>query len=281
MTGDIAPVSFRDNARALLEVGVAGLVPCGSTGEAALLNEEEYRNTIAWLRDVVPDEKWLIAGAGRESTRGTIAACKTAAEEGADAVLVRSPAYYAPALTNAALVGHFRSVADESPIPVFLYNMPKYTHVALTDSLFAMLADHPNIWGAKDSSGDMKNFAAYRDAVPDWTLLVGSGGLYYAALELGGSGAIAATACFAAAVTNEIGAAYTAGDKRRAGRAQETVAPLHREIVGAMGIAGVKTAMDLTDAVGGRVRPPLTDLSEQDRNRVRVLLEEANLLPEK
>jgi dihydrodipicolinate synthase/N-acetylneuraminate lyase len=87
VTGDVAPVSLRENARALLEQGVDGIVPCGSTGEAALLDEKEYRSIVAWLRDVVPADRWLIAGAGRESTRATSAACQAAAEEGADAVL--------------------------------------------------------------------------------------------------------------------------------------------------------------------------------------------------
>jgi 4-hydroxy-2-oxoglutarate aldolase len=278
VTGDVAVVSLRDNARALMDAGISGLVPCGSTGEAALLDEEEYRSIVGWLRDVVPAERWLIAGAGRESTRATVAACRVAGEEGADAVLVRSPAYYAPALTNSTLVTHFRRVADESPIPVLLYNMPKYTHVALSDSLFAQLSDHPNIWGAKDSSGDMKNFAAYRNAVPDWTLLVGSGGLYYAALEMGAAGAIAATGCFAAAITQEIGVAYASGDKRRAGAAQEVVGPLHKGIVGGLGVAGVKAAMDAAGLAGGPVRAPLSDLSDRDRETVWSLLEGAGLV---
>jgi 4-hydroxy-2-oxoglutarate aldolase len=209
-TGDVAPIHLRDNARALLASGVDGLVACGSTGEASLLDDDEYRCVVEWLRDVVPPDRWLIAGAGRESTRATVA----------------------PVLTAGSLSRHFRRVADESPIPVFLYNMPKYTHVSLTDTLLASLADHPNIWGIKDSSGDLKNFAAYRDAVPEWTLLVGSGALFYAALELGAAGAIAAAGCFAAGLTTGIGVAFAAGDRGRAGAAQEKLAPLHREIVG-------------------------------------------------
>ncbi len=277
-TGDIAPIHLRDNARALLEAGVNGLVACGSTGEAALLNEEEYCSVVSWLRDVVPGDKWLIAGAGRESTRATVSACRVAADEGADAVLVRAPSYYAPSLTGAALTAHFEKVADESPVPVLLYNMPKYTHIAMTDSLFASLSDHSNVWGAKDSSGDIKNFASYRDAVPHWTLLIGSGALYYAALEMGGAGAVAATGCFAVGHTLEIGAAFAAGDRRRAGAAQEIVGPLHREIVGGFGVAGVKAAVDFVGLAGGAVRPPLRDLPDKDRDKVRGVLRPAGLV---
>jgi dihydrodipicolinate synthase/N-acetylneuraminate lyase len=276
-TGDIAPVHLRENARALLAAGVDGLVPAGSTGEAALLAENEYRELVGWLRDVVPDECWLIAGAGRESTRGTVAACRVAADEGADAVLVRPPAYYGPSLSPAALAEHFRRVADESPLPVLLYNIPKYTHVSISEGVVVALVEHENIWGAKDSSGDLKSFAAYREAAPGWTMLVGSGALYYAALEMGGAGSIAAVANFAAGRTVEIGRRFRAGDKAAAGAAQEVVAPLHRAIVAAMGVPGVKAAVDVVGLHGGPVRSPLQSLDHRAREEVRGLLAGAGL----
>lgn len=277
-TGEVEPVNLRQNVRSLLEFGVDGIVAAGSTGEAPLLDEGEYRRIISWLRDVVPPDKWLIAGAGRESTRATIAACRACAEEDGDAVLVRPPAYYGAAMTQTAVANHFRRVADESPVPVMLYNIPKFTHIALSDSMFGELAEHPNIMGAKDSSGDLKNFAAYCEAVPRWAHLVGSGALYYAALELGASGAIAATACFATAATRDIGVAFAEGDKRRAGAVQELVAPLHREIVSKLGVAGVKAAVDAVGLIGGHVRSPLRDLDERTRSRVLKWLEVAEVL---
>jgi dihydrodipicolinate synthase/N-acetylneuraminate lyase len=277
-TGDVAPIHLRENARALFDAGVHGLLAAGSTGEAPLLDETEFRNLLEWLRDVVPADKWLIAGAGQESTRATLAACRAAAAESADAALVRPPSYFAPAMTPEALTVHFRRVADESPIPVMLYNMPKYTHISLSDTLFASLVDHPNIWGAKDSSGNLKNFASYRAAAPDWTMFVGSGALYYAALELGAAGAIAATACFAAKLTCEIGLAFDEGDRQRAGAVQERVLPLHTEIVGGIGIAGVKAAMDASGLYGGPVRPPLRDLNDEGRQKVETLLQGAGIL---
>ena len=131
-TGDVAPVALRDNARTFLDAGVAGFVSGGSTGEAAMLSEREARQLVEWLRDVTPDDRTLLVGAGRESTRGTIEACRAGAEEGADGALVRAPSYYAAALDHSALVEHFRRIADESPIPILVYNIPKYTHLALT-----------------------------------------------------------------------------------------------------------------------------------------------------
>ncbi len=276
-TGEVAPVHLRENTRALLSEGAVGVVACGSTGEASLLADSEYARIVEWLRDVVPPDRCLIVGAGRESTRATVAACHLAAEGGGDAVLVRPPSYYAPSITPRGLADHFARVADESPIPVFLYNMPKYTHISLSEALVANLADHENVWGAKDSSGDLKNFAAYRDAAPNWTLFMGSGALYYAALEMGAAGAIAATGCFAVGLTARIGVSFASGDKKGAGAAQEVVAPLHREIVGGFGVPGVKAAADIVGLAGGPVRPPLRDLDDRDRGKVAGLLRRAGL----
>jgi dihydrodipicolinate synthase/N-acetylneuraminate lyase len=272
LTGEVAPVALRSNARALLEAGVDGILAAGSTGEAALLSEDEYRQVLAWLRDVVPDDRWLLAGAGRESTRATIAACAAAADEGADAVLVRAPAYYGASLPAPALAEHYRRVADDSPIPVLLYNIPKYTHLTLPDTLFAALSEHENVLGAKDSSGDLKLFAAYRAAAPRWAVFVGSGSHYYAALELGAVGGILAVACYAAPIAVRVGERFRQGDRAAAGAAQEVLTPLNKEIVQRSGVPGVKAAMDAAGLAGGPVRAPLADVDGTERARIGALV---------
>jgi 4-hydroxy-2-oxoglutarate aldolase len=278
VTGDVAPVALRDNARAIISAGASGIVAAGSTGEASLLSEAEFRQVVAWLRDVVPDDLWLLAGAGRESTRATVAACRSAAEEGADAALVRVPSYYAPVITTASLTDHFHTVADRSPIPIVLYNFPRYSHLPIPVELVAALANHENVWGAKDSAGDLKNFVAFREAAPNWAMLIGPGALYYAALELGAAGAIAAVGCFAARQTAEIGRQFAAGDTAAAGALQEVVVPLHKTIVGELGIPGIKVAMDAVGLVGGPARAPIPSLGGKGVERVRGLLREAKLL---
>jgi 4-hydroxy-2-oxoglutarate aldolase len=277
VTGALAPVTLRANARALLEAGAHGIVACGSTGEAALLDEGEYRHIVEWLRDVVPDDRLLVAGAARESTRATIGACQLAGDLGADAVLVRAPAYYGASLSTAALLEHFRRVADGSPVPVLLYNIPKYTHVRLPDKLLAALVEHGNIAGAKDSSGDLRNFAAYRAAAPAWAMLMGSGSHWYAALELGAVGGILAVANFAAPQAVEVWRAFTSGDRPAAGAVQERLTPLNKGTVGERGVPGVKAAMDLVGLAGGPVRPPLMDLGSGERDVVAGLLRDAGV----
>jgi len=274
-TGDVAPVQLRDNVACLLAAGLDGVVVAGSTGEAAMLDPDEHRRMVGWVREVLPDGRWLVAGTGAESTRQAIALTRAAAAEGADAVLVRPPAYFANATSPATLAEYFRAVADASPVPVLVYNIPKYTHLPLAAGLLQQLVAHPNIRGVKDSSGDVKNLAAYRDAVPGWSVLAGSGSLLYAALELGCDGGILAVACFAARRCADILAAFRAGDRARAGALQETLVALDKQIVAKHGPAGVKAAMDAVAGgglYGGPVRAPLAPLSEADRAQVAQLV---------
>lgn len=271
-TGEVAPVHLRQNVVRLLEAGLDGVVVAGSTGEAALLDPEEQRRMVGWVREVLPDGRWLLAGTGGESTRQAVALTRAAAAEGADAVLVRPPAYFSSGLSPASLVDYYRAVADASPVPVLVYNIPKYTHLAIAPGLLQQLVLHSNIVGVKDSSGDAKNLAAYRDAAPDWSVFVGSGSLLYQALELNCDGGILAVACFAAALAAQVYAAFRAGDRTGAGKLQERLGPLDKEVVGRLGPAGVKAAMDAVGLYGGPVRPPLAPVAASDRERVTKLV---------
>ena len=277
-TGDLAPVAFRANLRAHLAAGVRGIVLSGSTGEAALLDEGERARLIEWARPLVGDDRWLVVGTGAESTRLCVRRCADAAERGADAVLVVSPHYYGAQMTSEALASHFRSVADTSPLPVILYNIPKYTHFALEAGLVHELAKHANVIGIKDSSGDLKMLAGYLSAQsPRFAVLTGSGGGLYPALEMGARGGILAVSLFAAAPAVEVFAAFSRGDMASAGRAQERLGPLAKVIVGGLGVVGVKAAMDLVGLNGGPVRSPLLPLRAAERERVAALLRAADV----
>jgi 4-hydroxy-2-oxoglutarate aldolase len=271
-TGEVAPVHLRQNVTRLMGAGLDGVVVAGSTGEAALLDPDEQRRMVGWVRAVLPDQRWLVAGSGGESTREAVALTRAAAAEGADAVLVRPPGYFATAVSPATLADYYRAVADASPVPVLVYNIPKYTHIAIAPGLLQQLAGHGNIVGVKDSSGDAKNLAAYRDAARGWSVFVGSGSLLYQALELGCEGGILAVACFAAALAAQVYAAFRAGDRTGAGKLQERLGPLDKEVVGKLGPAGVKAAMDAVGLYGGPVRGPLAPVAPSDRERVTKLV---------
>ena len=267
-TGEVAPVHLRQNVARLVAAGLDGVVVAGSTGESALLDPDEQRRMVGWVREVLPDKRWLIVGTGAEATRHAVGLTRAAAAEGADGVLVRPPAYFSGAVSPASLADYYRAVADESPVPVLVYNIPKYTHLPIAAGLLHQLAAHPNIVGVKDSSGDAKTVAAYRDAAPAWSVFVGSGSLLYAALELGCDGGILAVACFAAPLCVDLLAAFRAGDRERAGRLQERLGPLDKEIVGKLGPGGVKAAMDAVGLYGGPVRAPLAPVATGERERV-------------
>ncbi|HEX6533410.1 MAG TPA: dihydrodipicolinate synthase family protein [Gemmatimonadaceae bacterium] len=272
-SGEIAPVAFRANVRAHLARGLAGVVLAGSTGEAPLLDQGERRQLVEWARTVVPDDRWLVVGTGAESTRGTIARSRDAAERGADAVLVLPPHYFGAAMTSEALAAHYRRVADASPVPVLLYNMPKYTHLTLDPGLVHELATHGNVAGMKDSGGDLKLLGAYLGAASDrFAVLTGHGGTLYAALSMGATGGILAVSLFAGALAAEVYTAFAAGDTARAGAAQEILTPLNKEIVGGMGVPGVKAALDAVGLHGGAPRPPLLPLPAAQRERVAALI---------
>jgi len=271
-SGDIAALPFRQNIERLLAAGVSGIVVSGSTGEAALLDADEQRRVVEIARDAMTDGAWLIAGTGGESTRETIALTRAAAAAGADAVLVRPPSYFSAAASPATLVTHFRAVADASPVPVLIYNIPKYTHISLAPGLLQQLAGHERIIGVKDSSGDAKNVAAYREAVPQWTIVVGGASLLLTALELGCQGGIVGVACFHPGLCVQLLREFEQGHRDAAGALQERITPLDKEIIAKLGPAGVKAAMDAVGLYGGPVRAPLAPLSDNDRERVSALV---------
>ena len=136
---------------------------------------------------------------------------------------------------------------------------------------------HENVIGAKDSSGNLQNFKSYRDAAPDWSMLIGSGAALLGALELGAVGGIVAVANFACELAVEVAEAFFRADYETAREAQNRLGRLHTEIVDKWGPAGVKAAMDAVGLAGGNVRAPLVDLTDRERSTVVELLTATDL----
>ena len=281
MTGDVDVVAFRANARRWLEHPLAGLVLFGSTGEGLLLDETERVELLRAIREPA-DERLLLAGTGAESTRATVRLSRDAAEAGADAVLVQPPAYYRPQMTPEGLRDHFRAVADASPVPVILYQVPPaYSGVDLASGLVAELSQHENIVGIKDSTGDLKALGTLVESCRrDFAVLVGSGAVLYGALEVGAVGGVLAVADLAPAEACEIYRLKRDGREAEAGRLQERVAPVHRAIVAGKGVPGVKAALEMLGYAGGAPRSPLKPLREKDHAEVREALRRGGLLDE-
>lgn len=276
--GELDVASFAANIRAHLVAGLHGIVVTGSTGEAALLDATERAALADVAREMVPDDRMLIVGTGAESTRTCLQLTRDAAARGADAALVVAPHYYGAAMTGPALAGHYRRIADESPIPVVLYNIPKYMHFSLAPGLVSELSVHDNIIGIKDSSGDRSLLAAYLNAQSEtFTVLTGNAGIFQHALRAGARGGILAVALFAAGLSLEVYDAMQRGDAASAEAAQARMIPLGAKIVAEMGVAGVKAAMDRVGLIGGPVRSPLLPLDEEQAELVAELLRSAEL----
>lgn len=271
--GEVDTVAAAANVRALVDAGLDGIVVAGSTGEAALLEDAERASLLASVRSAAAG-KLVLMGIGSESTRQTIARARAAGEAGADGVLCVAPHYFgAAALPDAALRAHYVAVADASPIPVVLYSIPKYMHFALSAELVRDLAQHPNIVGIKDSSGDMNMLGGFLTSQSDaFTVLTGNGTQFLNGLRAGARGGILAVADFAPALSREVYDAFVAGNAAAADAAQARLGPLATEIVGRMGIGAIKAAVDQVGLVGGPVRPPLLNPDQATRERVATLL---------
>lgn len=276
--GDLDRAALEHNVRTLLAHGLRGIVVAGSTGEAALLDETERESLLRWTRPLVTGDRLLVAGVGAESTRATLRNAARAAAAGADAVLVVAPHYFGGLMSDAAILQHYRRVADESPLPVILYNIPKYMHFTIPPAVVRELAGHENVAGIKDSSGDAELMRAYLGSqTPDFTVLTGSGGFVRTALDMGARGGIIAAIMFAPSLVLAVAEAVSRRDVATAAMLQDRLTPLARTIVGEMGPPGIKAAMDVVGLRGGPPRAPLLPLAGADRERVRQLLRDAEL----
>jgi 4-hydroxy-2-oxoglutarate aldolase len=281
VTGEADLVSLRANLRRWLEAPLAGVVLFGSTGEGLLLDEEEKVRLTAGCRDLLDGGRLLLAGTGAESTRAAIRQARSVAGEGADAVLVQPPSFYRPLMTPAALRDHYLAVAEASPVPVLLYQVPpRFSGVELEPGLVAEVARHPNVAGIKDSSGDLRTLGALIDACRgNADVLAGSGAVLYAALEMGAVGGVLAVSLLLPEACAALCEAFREERFAEAGRLQERIAPLHQAVVGGLGIPGVKAALDAVGLHGGAPRPPIQPLRNRDAGRLADALAAAGLLP--
>jgi 4-hydroxy-2-oxoglutarate aldolase len=273
--GTLDEAALRFNIERYLTTGLTGLIVLGSNGEAAQLDEDESDRVIAVAREAVPRGRRLLAGTGRESTRATIAATRRAAALGVDAVMVRTPAFYKSQMTSDIFVRHYREVADQSPVPVLLYNVTMYTGVNLLPDAVATLSEHPNIAGMKESGNDMVQLADTLARVRDgFVLLAGSASTCYASLALGAHGAVLALAGVVPERCLELVDLVRSGQHHEARALQQRLMPISRAIGATYGVPGLKAALDLLGYCGGLPRPPLRPVSSDAIARIRAALED-------
>src|SRR6202140_2066421 len=161
--GNVYFKKLESNVERYSKTPVAGIVVLGSTGEAILLSDEERREVLKMARDVTAPNKVLIAGTGVESAAETLKLTEYAAQLGYDVALVRTPHYYKKQMHPANMLAFYRTVADRSPLPVMIYNVPGFTGYDIPAEVVIELADHPNIIGMKESGGDVEKIRTMVD----------------------------------------------------------------------------------------------------------------------
>ncbi|PSP56052.1 dihydrodipicolinate synthase family protein [Halobacteriales archaeon QS_1_67_19] len=269
-SGDLDIERLRELVEWVEDAGVDFIVPCGSNSEAELMSVEERTRAIATVVDAadVP----VVAGTGHPGLAETLRQTDLAADTGADAALVVTPFYYDHA--QADLEAYYRAVADESPIPVYLYSVPAYTDVALAPEVVERLATHDNVAGMKDSSGDLETLQRERRLTEDadFDLLVGSGSVYAHALASGADGGVLGLANVAPERASEIFRLYRAGKTEEARQLNARLVELNRAITAEHGIPGAKAAARERGAPAGYPRSPHRDVDEDVREEMTELV---------
>jgi len=272
-TGDVDLSALRTQLTRLTAARLAGALVLGSNAEAGLLDEDEADAIVETARSVVPTDRVLIVGTGRESTRATIAASRRAAQRGADVVLVRAPSFFKSQMTAEALTAHYQAVADASPAPVMLYNVPGMAGFSLPLSMVRTLAAHSNVIGMKETSNDLERHAQFVMVTPAFAVLSGWAPVAYPAWMMGAKGAIIAVANILPQQCATLWAHAQAGRHDEARALQHRLLPIAQLVSSIHSVAGLKCALDHLGFPGGPVRSPLLPVTPQVSADIRAALE--------
>ncbi len=269
----VAIADLKQNIKRYNATGLAGYAVQGSTGESVLLSRAEWDSVLVAAKEAASPQKRLLAGTGVESTAETISRSKRAAELGYHAALVKTPYYYKPVYKPEVFIAHYRRVADASPIPVLLYSVPQFTGISLEAPEVAVLAEHPNIIGIKESSGHVQRVGEMVAATPaSFQVLTGGAGVLLPSLTVGAKGAILALASALPEKCAELYEVTRRGQLEGARELQKNLLRASKLIVSELGIPGVKFVMDQRGYRGGMPRSPLLPLSDAAKRRVLELL---------
>ncbi|HEY5614656.1 MAG TPA: dihydrodipicolinate synthase family protein [Bacteroidota bacterium] len=274
--GEVDYDGFTSNLERWNSDDLAGYVVLGSNSETAFLAPEEKLKLIELTIQHAAKERVVIAGTGVESTRDTIVLTNKAARLGVQAALVLTPHYYGEAMTDGVLIRYYTDVAEQSEIPIFIYNVPKFSHVNISVHAVKTLSQHPNIIGMKDSAGNVEQLRTFYSAVPrEFNLLVGTVGIWLAALEIGIRAGVHAAANCLPNQCSEIQRCFESGDLARAKEIQERVIPVNKAVTATYGVPGLKYATTLMGYKGGYPRKPLLPLKEDEKQEIQKIVREA------
>ncbi len=268
---------LKQNIEFLIENGVSGIVPCGTTGESATLSIKEHEKVIEIAVDcsTVP----VVAGTGSNNTTEALELTRFAKDAGAEAALLITPYYNKP--NDSGMLAHFRKVADEVDIPMILYNVPSRTGINLKPEIVAELAKESNIVGIKEASGNLEQITRIIEMTQDedFVVLSGDDALTLPIMALGGRGVISVVANVAPKLVVSMVKAFQGGDLDEARKLHIALAPLIRAVFLETNPIPIKKAVELIGLPAGNLRLPLAPISEDNERKLRAALNNLRLMP--
>ncbi len=268
--GGVDLAGSRKLARHLVGHGSHGLVVAGTTGESPTLDDDEKLALLGAVIEEVGDEATVILGSGSNDTRHSVELTKAAADAGADAGLVVTPYYSRP--NRAGLRGHFEAVAEGSPdLPLILYNIPSRVVINMDPGFLAELAGIPNVVAVKQANEDEL------EPIPGMDLIAGNDTSFMEVLELGGTAGILVASHLAGDRMREIWDLFQAGDEAGAEAVDASLDPVYRAMAVATNPIPVKAALEMAGICSARMRLPMVEASQAEKNEIRSLMTEAGM----
>ena len=275
--GGLDEAAYRALIRRQLKGGTTGLVPCGSTGEAATLSHEEYRRAIELCCEESRGEVPVIAGVGTNSTAKAVEMAREAESLGADALLLLAPYYNKP--TQEGIYLHFREVARNTRLPVVIYNIPGRCAVNMTPKTIARIArDCPNVLAVKEAAGSLDQVSEILVLAPELTVLSGDDSLTIPMMSVGAKGVISVLANVDPKGCAALCAAALKGDYKKAGALHRKLFPLIKTLFIETNPIPVKAALGMMGLCRPDPRLPLTPLSDESRPALKKALKDGGLL---
>ncbi|XP_072527771.1 4-hydroxy-2-oxoglutarate aldolase, mitochondrial [Salminus brasiliensis] len=264
--GEIDYRSLDENLQKYCTIPFRGFVVQGSNGEYPYLTTEERIKVVRSVRQALPQATLVMAGSGCESTRATIQMSETMANAGADCVLVVTPCFYRGRMNSSALINHYTQVADSSPVPVVLYNVPANTFLDLPVDAVVQLSHHPNIVGLKDSGGDITRISliVHKTRTQNFQVLAGSAGFLMAAYSVGAVGGVCALANVLGQQVCDLAHLCISGQWDKAKEIQYRLIEPNTAVTRKFGVPALKQAMEWFGYHGGVCRFPLQALSKME-----------------
>ena len=278
--GCIVYDQLAENIKRWNETDISGYLILGSNSESVFLNEEEKLEIVKTARESIPLSKKMLVGTGLESTKSTIEFTRRATDCGADVAVVITPHFFRSNMSHEAFLKHYVMIADSSPVPVLLYNVPSFTGLNLEAGTASALSSHENIIGIKDSSGNVEQLSEIISLTGDkeFSVLTGSSIVLYPSMCVGASGGIMAIACALPEKCSDIIKLYKDGSHAEAKELQMRLIEPTIAVTSRYGVPGLKAAMDLTGYYGGRSRLPLLPVTSAEIEEIKNIFTNAGFI---